>query len=140
MALVSFSVSEVRVAATCPRITYFDAEHTRRNGLKNRSMTRLWKAGGDETACGTLFHNAVEAFNRQALDAPEVREALDLELTQVARRNAVASGLGTGLMSLVSGLTLWGVLLLGVAATGTGTRYVTRSVQIVPSSPGVNVC
>ena len=28
--------------------TYFDAEHTRRNGLKSRSVTRLWKAGGDE--------------------------------------------------------------------------------------------
>ena len=76
MAPVTFSVSEVRVAATCPRITYFDAEHTRRNGLKNRSVTRLWKAGGDETACGTLFHNAVEAFNRRAFDAPEVRDAL----------------------------------------------------------------
>jgi hypothetical protein len=76
MAPVSFSVSEVRVAATCPRITYFDAEHTRRNGLKSRSVTRLWKTGSDETACGTLFHNAVEAFNRRAFDAPEVRDAL----------------------------------------------------------------
>src|SRR3954451_19295201 len=76
MPLVTFSVSEVRVAATCPRITYFDAEHTRRNGLKNRSVTRLWKAGGEETACGTLFHHAIEAFNRRALDTPEVRDAL----------------------------------------------------------------
>ena len=32
----------------------------------------------------------------------------------------MASGLGTGLISLASGLTLWAVLLLGVAATGTG--------------------
>jgi thiol reductant ABC exporter CydC subunit len=44
----------------------------------------------------------------------------DGELTRLARRTAAASGLGTGLMSLVTGLTLWGVLLLGVAATGTG--------------------
>ena len=72
----AFSVSEVRVAATCPRITYFDAEQTRRNGPKGRSVTRLWKAGGGETACGALFHGAVEAFNRRALDAPEVRDAL----------------------------------------------------------------
>ena len=57
--------------------SYFDAEHTRRNGLKTRSVTRLWKAGDDETACGSLFHNAVEAFNRRALDAPEVRAALE---------------------------------------------------------------
>jgi ABC-type multidrug transport system fused ATPase/permease subunit len=47
-------------------------------------------------------------------------EAADTELTRHASRTAVASGLGTGLMSLVSGLTLWAMLLLGVAATGTG--------------------
>jgi ATP-binding cassette, subfamily C, bacterial CydC len=47
-------------------------------------------------------------------------DATDAELTRLARRTAVASGLGTGLMSLVSGLTLWAVLLLGVAATGAG--------------------
>jgi DNA helicase HerA-like ATPase len=76
MAPATFSVSEVRVAATCPRISYFDAEATRRKGLKNRAMTRLWKAGDAETACGWLFHNAVEAFNRRALDSPEVRDAI----------------------------------------------------------------
>jgi thiol reductant ABC exporter CydC subunit len=48
-------------------------------------------------------------------------DTADAELTRLARRTAAASGLGTGLMSLVTGLTLWGVLLLGVAATGTGT-------------------
>src|SRR5215218_2223467 len=79
MAPITFSVSEVRVAATCPRITYFDAEHTRRNGLKTRSITRLWKAGDAETACGAIFHNAIEAFNRKALAAPEVRETLEAE-------------------------------------------------------------
>ncbi len=40
-------------------------------------MTRLWKAGDVETACGSLFHNAVEAFNRRALEAPEVRAAIE---------------------------------------------------------------
>jgi ATP-binding cassette, subfamily C, bacterial CydC len=47
-------------------------------------------------------------------------DAADAELTRHARRTAAASGLGAGLMSLVSGLTLWAVLLLGVAATGDG--------------------
>jgi len=47
-------------------------------------------------------------------------DAADAELTRHARRTAAASGLGTGLMSLTSGLTLWAVLLLGVAATGAG--------------------
>ena len=77
MAPATFSVSEVRVAATCPRVSYFDAETTRRKGLKTRSMTRLWKAGDVETACGSLFHNAVEAFNRRGLEAHEVRAAIE---------------------------------------------------------------
>ena len=47
MTPVTFSVSEVRVAATCPRISYFDFEHTRRHRLKTRSVTRLWKAGAE---------------------------------------------------------------------------------------------
>ncbi len=47
-------------------------------------------------------------------------QAADTELTRLARRTAGASGLGTGLTSAVSGMTLWAVLLLGVAATGQG--------------------
>jgi len=88
MALATFSVSEVRVAATCPRVSYFDAEHTRRNKLKTKSVTRLWKAGAEDTACGSLFHNAIESFNRLALEATEVREALagDPEPRSLERR------------------------------------------------------
>jgi len=47
--------------------------------------------------------------------------AKDAELTKLARRSATANGLGTGLTALISGLTVWGVLILGVAAVGTGT-------------------
>jgi len=46
--------------------------------------------------------------------------AADAELTRLARRTAVASGLGSGLTAAVAGLTLWAVLLLGVAVTGDG--------------------
>jgi len=46
--------------------------------------------------------------------------AADAELTRLARRTATASGLGTGLTAAVAGLTLWAVLLLGVAVTGDG--------------------
>ena len=46
--------------------------------------------------------------------------AADADLTRQDRRNAAASGLGAGLSSALAGLTLWGVLLLGVAATGDG--------------------
>jgi ATP-binding cassette, subfamily C, bacterial CydC len=46
--------------------------------------------------------------------------AADAELTGQAYRNAAVSGLSAGLNSAIAGLTLWGVLLLGVAATGDG--------------------
>jgi thiol reductant ABC exporter CydC subunit len=61
----------------------------------------------------------LHAFGASGL-ALERADAADAELTRLARRTAAASGLGTGLTSLLSGLTLWAVLLLGVAATGTG--------------------
>ncbi len=48
-------------------------------------------------------------------------DATDAELTRLEGRTAAASALGTGLMNVVTGLTVWGVLLLGVAATGAGT-------------------
>lgn len=48
-------------------------------------------------------------------------EAADAELTRHARRSATAAGLGTGLTALVSGLTVWGMLVLGVAAVSGGT-------------------
>ena len=47
-------------------------------------------------------------------------DATDAELTRLEGRTAAASALGAGLMSAVTGLTVWGALLLGVAATGTG--------------------
>ncbi len=77
MAVPSFTVSQVRVAATCPRIAYFDAEASRRAPEQPRRVTRLWKAGDSETACGTLFHSAIDRFNRRAFHSREVREALD---------------------------------------------------------------
>jgi ATP-binding cassette subfamily C protein CydC len=46
--------------------------------------------------------------------------AADADLARQARRNASVHGLGTGLSSAMAGVTLWGVLLLGVAATGGG--------------------
>ncbi|MGI9004699.1 MAG: thiol reductant ABC exporter subunit CydC [Streptosporangiaceae bacterium] len=42
------------------------------------------------------------------------------ELAGLGRRSAWASGIGSGLASLAAGLTLWGVLVLGVAAVGSG--------------------
>jgi ATP-binding cassette, subfamily C, bacterial CydC len=47
-------------------------------------------------------------------------QAADAKLTAAARRAARAAGLGTGLGSAAAGGTLWCVLLLGVAASGSG--------------------
>jgi ATP-binding cassette, subfamily C, bacterial CydC len=85
-------------------------------------------ARGDAPARGTLaatvtdlLDGAADLHAFGAQDAALARaDAADTELTRLDRRTAAASGLGTGLMSAVSGLTLWAVLLLGVAATGTG--------------------
>ena len=47
--------------------------------------------------------------------------AADRDMTRQADRNAAVSGLSAGLSSAIAGLALWGVLVLGVAATGDGT-------------------
>jgi ATP-binding cassette subfamily C protein CydC len=79
-------------------------------------------ARGRLTAAVTdLLEGSADLLAFGAQDAALARaDAEDAELTRLARRTATASGLGTGLMSAVSGLTLWAVLLLGVVATGSG--------------------
>jgi ATP-binding cassette, subfamily C, bacterial CydC len=62
----------------------------------------------------------LQAFG--AADAALARaEAADDELAGMDGRTAVASALGAGSMSAVTGLTVWAVLVLGVAAAGSGT-------------------
>jgi thiol reductant ABC exporter CydC subunit len=95
--------------------------------LTGAAVARM-AARGDAPARGTLaatvadlLDGAADLHAFGAQDAALARvNAADAELTGHARRTAVAAGLGTGLMSVVSGLTLWAVLLLGVAATGSG--------------------
>jgi DNA helicase HerA-like ATPase/CRISPR/Cas system-associated exonuclease Cas4 (RecB family) len=75
LAPVHFTASQVRVAASCPRILYFDAlANRRRNGLTPR-ITRIWEKGESETtAGGSLFHATVEKFNRLAARGDAVRQ------------------------------------------------------------------
>jgi ATP-binding cassette, subfamily C, bacterial CydC len=69
-----------------------------------------------------VLDGAADLYAFGAADAALARaDATDAELTRLDGHIAAASALGTGLMSAVTGLTVWGVLLLGVAATGTGT-------------------
>ena len=68
-----------------------------------------------------LLDGAADLHAFGATDAALIRaDAADAELSRLDRRTAAASALGAGLMSAVTGFTIWAVLLLGVAATGTG--------------------
>jgi thiol reductant ABC exporter CydC subunit len=68
-----------------------------------------------------LFDGAADLQAFGAADAALGHaDAVDAQLTRLDRRTAAASALGAGLMSAVTGLTVWAVLLLGVAATGNG--------------------
>jgi ATP-binding cassette subfamily C protein CydC len=89
----------------------------------SRAARRAAPARGELGAAVTdLLGGAAELHAFGAVEAGLARaRAADAELTRLARRSASASGLGTGLGSAVAGLTLWGVLLLGVAATGSGS-------------------
>jgi ATP-binding cassette, subfamily C, bacterial CydC len=73
-------------------------------------------------ALTTLLTGAadLQAFGAQQ-DALAAVAAADTRLTALARRSALAAGLGDALMAAVSGLTVWAVLLLGVAAVSAGT-------------------
>jgi thiol reductant ABC exporter CydC subunit len=62
----------------------------------------------------------LQAFGAQDAALAAAADA-DERLTALARRSATAAGLGTGLATAVSGLTLWAVLILGVAAVAGGT-------------------
>jgi ATP-binding cassette, subfamily C, bacterial CydC len=88
-----------------------------------RAARRTAPARGELGAAVTdLLTGAAELHAFGAVDTGLARtRAADAELTRLARRSATASGLGTGLTAAVAGLTLWGVLLLGVIATGSGS-------------------
>ncbi|WP_437656503.1 helicase HerA-like domain-containing protein [Sorangium sp. So ce1182] len=77
MRLVHVNVTQLRVAATCPRLHWFDTRATaaRRDGQK--VVSRIWRKGGETPGCGALFHTAVERFNAAAASSDEVLSALE---------------------------------------------------------------
>ncbi|MGD0066366.1 MAG: thiol reductant ABC exporter subunit CydC [Streptosporangiaceae bacterium] len=85
-----------------------------------RAARRTAPARGELGAAVTdLLGGAAELHAFGAVEAGLARtRGADAELTRLARRSASASGLGTGLGSAAAGLTLWGVLLLGVTTSG----------------------
>ena len=80
-------------------------------------------ARGEFTAAFTdLVTGAADLHAFGAADAALAKAAAtEAGLARLARRDASASGLGAGLSSAAAGLTVWAVLLLAVAATGSGT-------------------
>ncbi len=74
------------------------------------------------TALVDTLHGAPDLVAYGAMPAALARvTAADAELTRVERRDAGLLGLGAGASALLAGLTLWGTLLLGVAAVRDGT-------------------
>jgi len=93
------------------------AARTGRDGAR-----RVAPARGQLSA--TVTDLLAGAADLQAFGAEETAlaavTAADEDLARQARRNAAVNSLSTGLSSAIAGVTLWGVLLLGVAATGDG--------------------
>jgi ATP-binding cassette, subfamily C, bacterial CydC len=88
-----------------------------------RARRRASPARGELAATMTNLLSGsadVHAFGAEQTGLDRVAAA-DAELTVLARRSAASSGLGAGLGSMTAGLALWGVLVLGVAAVGSGT-------------------
>jgi ATP-binding cassette, subfamily C, bacterial CydC len=87
-----------------------------------RAARKTAAARGDLGATVTdLLSGAADlhAFGAQDAALAAAAEA-DGKLTALARRFAGATGLGSGLITGLTGLTLWGVLILGVTAVGHG--------------------
>jgi uncharacterized protein len=94
MSAAHFTVTQIRLAAACPRLVYFDAAEARARSLRQAPVTRIWKSGlGEGTACGTLFHAAVDRFNRQAIG--------DARLGELFAGARDAAALAQGLLTLV---------------------------------------
>ncbi len=79
---------------------------------------RQAKARGElSTALVDTLHGAPDLVVYGAMERQVERvDAADAELTRLARRDSTLLGLGAGASALITGLTVWGALFLGVAA------------------------
>ncbi|KOX18354.1 ABC transporter ATP-binding protein [Nocardiopsis sp. NRRL B-16309] len=83
---------------------------------------RQSRARGElSTALVDTLHGAPDLVAYGAMDRQVERvHTADAELTRLARRDAAVLGLGAGATALITGLTVWGALLLGVTAVEGG--------------------
>lgn len=89
---VHFTVSQIRVAATCPRIFYFDLQRARQNNAGAVQVTRIWEQASNDvvvSAAGSLFHGAVEKFNRLAATDGSVLNAVENDVDEASNGAAL---------------------------------------------------
>jgi hypothetical protein len=77
--LLHLNVTQVRSAATCPRLFWFDTQATAARDDGRVVVSRIWRQGAEAAGGGALFHTAVERFNARARDSDEVLAALEGE-------------------------------------------------------------
>jgi ATP-binding cassette, subfamily C, bacterial CydC len=98
-------------------VSWLTAAVARRASLRTAPARGQLAAAVSEFITGAAELDACGATDRELARCA----AADAELTRLARRSGAAAGLGAGLATAVTGLTVWGVLVLGVAAVGMGT-------------------
>jgi thiol reductant ABC exporter CydC subunit len=91
--------------------------------LSRRSESRQAAIRGELTAAVVdLIEGAPELTAYGALGAQHARTSeIDTRLTEVAGASARTAGVGQGLATLLSGLAMWGALVVGVVAVHEGT-------------------
>ncbi|MFV2195922.1 thiol reductant ABC exporter subunit CydC [Nocardiopsis sp. LOL_012] len=95
---------------------------------------RQARARGElSSALVDTLHGAPDLVAYGAMERQVARvNAADAELTRMAQRDAAVLGFGAGASALVTGLTVWGALLLGVAAVdGGGLDAVSLAVLVL---------
>ena len=102
--------------ASGTRVPWLAAARARRTGQ------RLAPARGEFTARFTDVLSGVADLHAFGAAEPAVARSADAGagLARMERRAASSMGLGTGMSGAAAGLTVWAVLGLAVAATGTG--------------------
>jgi thiol reductant ABC exporter CydC subunit len=90
--------------------------------LARKGESRQASARGDLTAqVVDLAEGARELVAFGAVDAQLERiSATDTELTGIATASARTTGLGSGLVTLLTGVAVWGILLVGVPSVHSG--------------------
>ena len=89
-------------------------------GMTAGALLVPWLAFARARRAGRRTARARGGFSASLTDALAGLSAADRDLTALARRSGSGEGLGAGLGTAVAGVTVWAVLLIGVAAVAAG--------------------